>query len=516
MVWMPSSFEPEAPFDKNAVINDLYPQAIPSTNFQDNAQITPTVMAPAGPWASTSFMPEQTAAPVVTPPTEQTLGDKINARGQQGRAAMDAYIMGDQTGAETALQVLGNSGLGTINDIVGAGAKKVIDNANGPLATFNKMALKELADTQLGRGVGDAAKYIGDQFGQLSAENPRAGRNLGALGNIAMALPIGRAKEPAGAALAEVGGAIEQSGIKSAVKRKDNFVNDLILPKATPSEREAMVGRTKEVGFNRRKEVQLTPQEQEMADTVSQIKGVKKSNSLQGNYNAVQDANHAEADDLIGKLKIIEKIDPQSAIIPDDVIVNGLANVRQRLAENPYLSGVDASKAAESVSNQALEIVMKQPRTASGLLQARKDLDAWVKSQRPNAFDAADSPISVAVREIRQELNDMVANSMPQAEVKASLRKQSNLYRVQDNIATKAKDEAPTRLGRAAQNIGKGVSLKQGIAGTAALAGLGAAGIAGPVLGAGLGLYAAKKAATSPALRKLAGGTIRRSGELIK
>ena len=512
MVWAPQSFQPETPFDKNAVINDLYPQAIPSTNFQDNAQIMPAAMVPvpAQPWTPQTFMPLQPEKPAVVPPTEPTLGDKINARGQQGRTAMDAYVMGDQTGAETALQVLGNAGLGTINDVVGAGAKKLIDNMNGPLATYNKYAISQLADSQLGRGIGDAAKYVGDQYGEFTAENPRAGRNLGALGNIATALPIGKAKEPAGAALAEVGGAIEQSGIKSAATRKNNFINDLILPKATPSEREAMVGRTKEVGFNRRKEVQLTPQEQEMADTVSQIKGVKKGNSLQGNYNAVQDANHAEADSLIANLQ------KNNVTVPDDVIVNGLDAVRNRLSKNPYLAGADASKSAEAVTNQALEIIMKQPRTASGLLQARKDLDAWVKSQRPNVFDAADSPVSTAVREVRQEINDMVANAVPNADVRASLRKQSNLYRVQDNIATKAKDEAGSRLGRAAQNIGKGVSLKQGIAGTAALAGLGAAGIAGPVLGAGLGLYSAKKAVTSPALRRLAGGTIRRSGELIK
>lgn len=514
MVWMPSSFEPEAPFDKNAVINDLYPQAIPSTNFQDNAQITPNAMAPAmpsapaGPWSSTSFMPEQQTAPTAAQP--ETLMDKISKRGQQGRTAMDAYVMGDQSGAETIWDVVTNAGAGTINDVIGVGTKKLIDNSNGPLAQYNKYALKQLADTQLGRGISDAAGYIGDQYGEFSQENPRASRHLNGLGNVLSILPIGKAKEPAGSALAELGSAVEQSGIKSAAKRNDNFINDLILPKETPSQRENLVGRTKEVGFNRRKEVQLTPQEQEMADTVSQIKDVKKGNSLQGNYNAVQDANHAEADSLIANLQ------KNNVTVPDDVIVNGLDAVRNRLSKNPYLAGADASKSAEAVTNQALEIIMKQPRTASGLLQARKDLDAWVKSQRPNVFDAADSPVSTAVREVRQEINDMVANAVPNADVKASLRKQSNLYRAQDNIATKAKDEAKTRIGRAAKTVGNAITLKNGVAGGLALAGLGASGAAVPIAAGALSLYGAKKAATSPAIRKVLGATIRRSGELIK
>lgn len=456
-----------------------------------------------------------TEAPKSKPDFWDRAGADIEKRGKQGWEAINAYKAGKQSLPETALQVFGKSGFGTVGDIAGeglvSGFKALPDVLTDPFVKTGKMIAGALPETGAAEAIGSGLRG----YDEIAQKYPRAARNLEAVGDIATGLPIGKGlkaavSEGVSPLLVQTGSALEKSAAKSVESAKSNFVKDLILPKQTPSVKEDLVGRTKEVGWNRRKEVILTPQEQEIADTVSAIPEVKKSNSLQGNANAIQQANRKEAENLIENLK------KNDVPIESDVIANGLSGIRDKLAKNPYLSGVDASKAADSVVNQAMEIIQKNPRTASGLLQSRKDLDAWVKSQKPNIFDAADSPVSTAVREVRQGINDIVDASVPDAAVKDSLRRQSNLYRAHEAIASKAKDEASTRLGRAVQSVGKGVSLKQGIAGTAALAGLGATGLAAPAAGGALAIYGAKKAITSPALRKGIGKTLSTTGKIIK
>lgn len=451
---------------------------------------------------------------LVEPPKSDSIVDKIGEawiRRAQNTPTVERDASGKPTlGSE--LRMVGQKA-GYVADVPGAAISYLAENAPGAVKRGAASIGSALGDS----GAGDALLAFRDKTGELAKNYPIAAENIGALGNIASLLPAGKAlnvaREGTGEALAKIGGAVERSGVKSAERTRSDFINDLILEKETAGVREDRVGRTKEVGLNRRKVVELTPQEQEIASTVAAIPKVKPSNSLQGNANAIQEANRSEAEALISKLR------ENDVEIGGDTIAQGLTQIKDNLSKNPYLSGVDASKAAESVVNQAMEIIQKNPRTASGLLQSRKDLDAWVKSQKPNIFDAADSPVSTAVREVRQGINDMVDAAVPDAEVKVSLRKQSNLYRAHENIATKAKDEAKTRAGRVAQNIGKAVTLKGAVGAGAGLAGLGISGVASAApaaIGAGLALYGVKKLATSPALRKGAGATLRKIGETIR
>lgn len=514
---------------KTTTVNDLYPQAVPSTNFQENAKLPPQSIVE--PPANIIPAPQQPSIPPTQPQQPGILsraGEDIAQAGQKAADLWKQSLSGELNPAMAGTQILAQgvnaafalpgetaaSAFNALPQSITQPIKQGVSSVATPIANAPH-ALAQMADkTQVGRAIGD---YL--------ANMPGADKTLGQIGdtakaaaNIALSVPAGKgfkavASEGVSPVLTGVGSALEKSGQKAAQSKKMEFISDLIMPKATPGVREDLVGRTKEVGLNRKKVVQLTPQEQEIADTVSQIPGVKKSNSLQGNANAIQNANLDEAQSLINKL---QKNDVE---IPSENIAAGFSKVADELSKNPYLSGVDASKSAKTVVSNAMEFVQKNPRTASGLLQARKDFDAWVKAQKPNIFDAADAPVSVAVRQVRQAINDMVDGAVPDAHVKDSLRKQSNLYRAHENIATKAKDEAATRLGRAKDSISHAITLKNSIAGAGALAGLSATGALAPalgVLGAGaLARYGAK-AALGPTARKATGYALRKIGETIK
>jgi hypothetical protein len=511
------------PEEANKAVLQLFDPANPVNNAPQPAKVTdPALLAILN--GEQPTVPTEPTAPVRQAPIEQ-LGNSQFSKNVNAdtKAAVESGLQKimqagstepafpETFGSDTALGRFAQQAARPFRPALGA-----VEIASAPLlSTTKNLIAKPVAEATGSEGLGGAAEILSMILAPSGAKS--LGSSLGKVGKSLDDTALGRLAKDVGSAdfgagVRNVGAAIEQSGIKSADKARTQFVEDLILPKATPSVKEDLVGRTAEKGWNRKKVVELSPQEQEIAQTVAGIKGVKKSNSLQGNANAIQEANRAEADNLIAALR------KNDVAIADDEIVNGLASVRDSLAKNPYVSGTDASKAADSVVNQALEIVMAQPRTASGLLQARKDLDAWVKSQKPNVFDAVDSPVSVAVREVRQGINNIVDKAVPDVAVKESLRKQSNLYRAHDSIATKAKDEAGSRIGRAAQAISKGISVKQGVLGAGALAGLGVTGLAPVVGGAAvpaLALYGAKKAISSPELRKAVGGSLRKIGESL-
>lgn len=476
--------------------------------------------------------PPQSAPPppegfdLAEPPKEkrfiERVTEDIQKRGEQGRSALAEYRKGNQTGAEAALQVFGKAGAGTVNDVLGQGVSSLYGYAKRNVPGVEeaekeiKSAGSSAGDTQLGRGAADILGNAVESYGKFAESNPRAARNIESIANIAAAVPavgeLGVAanatRKATGGALESVGTAVQKSGIRSAEKVRSDFVDDLILPKQTASVREDQVGRTKEVGLNRRKVVELTPQEKEVAATVSNIKDVKKGNSLQGNANAIQRANREEADALIAR---IQKNDVK---IADNTVNASLDAVQQSLAKNPYIVG-DGAKSAQNIIDNARSIIANNNRTASGMLQARKQFDAWVKSQK-NVFDAnLENPITTAVREVRQSMNKMVADAVPSADVQASLAKQSNLYRAHEAVATKAKDEASSRLGRVAQKVGRAATVKNGVVTAGALAGLSATGAAVPIAGGALAAYGAGKAIASPSLRKGIGSTVKTAGKVL-
>lgn len=85
-----------------------------------------------------------------------------------------------------------------------------------------------------------------------------------------------------------------------------------------------------------------------------------------------------------------------------------------------------------------MEILKKQPKmNAEGMLKARQEFDTWVSKSYPNLYSNESwSPLKSAIVDIRSTANDMLADKIGGDVVKTSLKKQSQLYTIRDNIAT--------------------------------------------------------------------------------
>lgn len=112
------------------------------------------------------------------------VSDAYNRRADMAQQAADAYQQGNQTLPETFLQVTGKGVAGLVNDVVGeglaAGFRALPDVIEQPIREGASSAFNYIADSP----VGDLAKSYLARYGEFAQENPRAARNIEAIGNI--------------------------------------------------------------------------------------------------------------------------------------------------------------------------------------------------------------------------------------------------------------------------------------------------------------------------------------------
>jgi hypothetical protein len=79
----------------------------------------------------------------------------------------------------------------------------------------------------------------------------------------------------------------------------------------------------------------------------------------------------------------------------------------------------------------------KKNKGLDGLLEIRQEFDAWAKSNNPNIFENKRGGAYRALTAVRDTINDYINTQVGDDVVKASLKKQSNLYKIIENIAEK-------------------------------------------------------------------------------
>lgn len=315
--------------------------------------------------------------------------------------------------------------------------------------------------------------------------------------------------KPKPSILARTGTKLETAAGTQAQRQRTDFLDDLVSPKLTQKVREDRAARTGPGGVFRTGKVEPTVAERSMADVVGDIPGVVEGNTLTKNLQAVNAGIGREA------TRLEKAVKEQPFKISREAMIAERKALQVRLDDNPLLVG-DAAKVAKRVGRKAEMILKDKPATGSGMLAARKELDAWIKTQRPKIFDPAqESALSVAVREVRQSMNTLVDQSAPSVGVRQSLQRQSNLFNAADNIAAKAADEAGSLFERFRKNIAGVVGFKEtvGAAGIGAVIG-GAALV--KIIASGLVISAAGKAILSPAAKRAAGKLLRQSEIAIR
>ena len=421
-----------------------------------------------------------------------------------------------------ALDVMGEVVSTGFNSMTELASKLTPDIIEDPIVNKVKEAFTSAVGTDIAQaGIRAAGQGI-EAYQAWANENPEAAKNINAAANIALvALPVkGKPKVSAIKAPVKAGRLVRGAKALEAgiVKKRASFVDDLIKPLATKKVREAEIKRSVEgVGAFGARRVTPNTIEAQIAGTVTNLKGVKNSNTLLQNLNEVQKGLTQEANDLSTLLK------GSKVKIPRLKTNQTMGSVLTKLQNETLLVG-DAVKTGEKVLDRAMIILKSNPNTPAGILKSRKQLDAWVKKQSTRAFDpATENALSVSLREVRQAMNGIIGESVPNIAVKSSLKAQSNLFRAIDNIAPKAAKEAETAIGRLVGNVSKSLGVKSILDPkmTLALSALGFGALASPTTTVGIGsaILATKgvqKAVTSSATKKALSKMLRLTDQAIR
>lgn len=351
-----------------------------------------------------------------------------------------------------ALDIAGevvSTGFGLLSDLA---SKLTPDVIEGPIREKVKEAFTSAVGTDLAQAAIRAAGQGAEAFERFETENPGAARKVRSAANIALAaIPVKVAPKAApkpgivGRAGERVGVAAEQQ----ATKKKADFISELVRTPPSKSVLEAEALRTTSgKGLFGQPVVTPSATEARIAKAVSGVKGVKESNSFQKNLEAIITGKNLEAENLASILKASKVKIPRSDI---EISLNATTT---RMAKIPALIG-DPGKRGKILIDEARDILRDNPKTPSGVLKSRKQFDKFVRSFRSKIFDpASESALSIAVRETRRSMNDIIEKSVPTIAVRKSLDMQSNLFRAIDNIAPKVALESGTQINRLAERVG--------------------------------------------------------------
>lgn len=429
---------------------------------------------------------------------------------------IEARLQGDQGVLETALQIVGKGIAGPIFDVVGEGLVSAFRALPDELEQPLRDKASEIMQSEIGQMGLRKLQEGQEAFDQFKTESPRAARNIESIVNTALLFaPAFGKKAPGEQGIAgRLAEKVKDKATAQVAAKETKALQEFVSPKQTAAVRTEQARRTTIEGTE--KIIQPSIAEARMIEVVRTIPEVKTAKTVQGKLNAVKEAGKQEA------IKLKSALSKEKIIFTKREVLDKLTNATRTLKENPLLVG-DASKTAEKIMNKARQLIAKNKGTPSGLLQARKELDAWVKQQKGSSvFDAAkDNAVTIAVKEIRTTMNDFLASKATSTGVKESLSRQSTLFGVMDNVAPKAADEAATRLGRLAQNVENFVKIPTKLAGTlAAMSALFASAIVAPgavagVVGAGIAGAGAKKAITSATAKKALSELLKLSDKAI-
>lgn len=479
----------------------------------------------------------QSARAADGPPEEEPnfLGrvtERLRARGEEFRELEPPETVVESLGR--GVQVLG-LGAGGVLDVAGetvatgfdllskAASAVTPDFIEDPIVKGVGNAFESIMGTEIAeKGLKAAGKGM-EAYQAFSEEHPEATATLESLVNIALvAAPVKIKPKPSGVAPTVIGRAGRRVGAAGVAQEKAiraSFIDDLIRPRTSKAVREQEILRTAEGGALTGRAVTPSAAEQAIASTVTEVAGVMPKNTLLQNLNAIQTGIATEAKSLAGILEA------STVKIGRQAIKSDMDDVLVRLGQNPILVG-DAARTGERTVAKARELLAANPNTPAGVFAARREFDAWVGQQRPKIFDPnTESALSIAVRETRQAMNDIVAKNAPETGVRQSLSTQSSLFRAVDNIGPKAADEASTAIGRLGQSVNKALGLKpfaaQNIPQLVTAGAIAGGGVLAPaalatgiaVIATGAGTY---KVVMSPATKRAISGLLKQTDEAIQ
>ena len=239
---------------------------------------------------------------------------------------------------------------------------------------------------------------------------------------------------------------VANAGRLQGIEQRRDIIGQILAP--VKLERKD-IRRTDTKGLTGRITTTPDAMEQEVINVVSLIPKVKGSNNPIKNANAVYDEIDATAERLIKRLKL--KGNP--AIDRDALNASMDTEVAAYFSGNASIVGIASPKKMQAILDEAKKLISASDGTATGILQARKDLDKWLDGIDPKMVnDEYMDSKAKALKIIRESMNNAVDAAVPDVDVKGLLRKQYLMYKAFDNLADKSTKLASTSLARAYVN----------------------------------------------------------------
>lgn len=321
-----------------------------------------------------------------------------------------------------------------------------------------------LAETDLGQSTIQG-------YQKWAAAHPEAAGNVGAAFNIATAVPI---LKGVGAAKNSVKGAVS-----NVLHGKTDSLVDMVSKPLTPKKMaEAVTTRgTVKAGLLRETKLAPDPQGVRIAGVIRKEKiDVSTNKPLLDNIVVLDKKVKEMADELKKKVDV----EASGRIYSYKELESALKNI-----EKPLLIASDTTlnRAYARVLAKAMEIAKKKGGNVGNLLDVRRELDAFIKKQFPNLYRSEQlTPMRVAVRDIRETLNDFTAKNLPDgAGFRESLMGQHLLLKAIENMAEQASKGATKEVGtNVLSRYGRKHPVQKGLikaGGQAALQGAGIGGV---------------------------------------
>jgi hypothetical protein len=355
--------------------------------------------------------------------------------------------------AAWALATTRRGALGTGLELVGQGAKLSLMELSKytPDSVEKKIVdtLTPVAEAVADSPIGDLARWTWDEYMEWKSDNPRKGRALEGVVNVAEMFvpPLRRTPVTDDKSLIrtisdeQYGRALElETG-----KRRD-FLNTVITPIETVANNEKRAARMTQ-DEKGRNIYQPTDDEIEMVNVLSRIDEIDQKASFVKIREILEKQVKTTHDNLNNLLK-----KSKFKFNTKELVGKMETRVAKELDENPVLVG-DAGKVATKIFNRAVRLLSETDGSPAAVMDVRRQLDDWAKKQGKSSFDGNENAYTVAQRSVRDFLNDAVSEAVPETAVLDKLRRQHLLLRAKDRVLPKAAIEADTKLGRSLQNI---------------------------------------------------------------
>jgi len=431
--------------------------------------------------------------PVEQQPVEQgfleRVGGDISGRAGEIEEIKAAKERGEIGSIRAGLQEAGQAAGGFL-DIGGEALESGLRTLPDPVEKFVRSVLSapvELLGQLPSAGGGTIGEAIPAELAQLKETDPNLARDLEAMFNIGtLAIPV-KGKVGKGASTTtdvatsgipsaaratatgvekvagKTGKILQESAEKSIKTKRRSFVESLAEPIETQKvlERAAQEGRLTEKGLLKKRVVQPSKRDLEIAGTLEKTK-VSPKNSFTANNNIVIKEIGDEAESLVGKLK-----DSKVIIVKGDV-KNRLSNkITTTLDENAFLTG-NAELTLKKIEKIVHKAVDDNPGTPAGLLEARKQIDKTIRDQTrtqsgKTLFDSpSDRAVDVGIKDLRNEIHNYIDEITPNIDLNPSLKKQELLFDARDVIKVKAAKEGSDRIRRLVNKVSDKIPFKTG------------------------------------------------------